>query len=258
MKSIVSCSETCDADTVHRFIKHFAPAGIQAETIQTSYAMAEAVFAVTFSGLGKVVPACLPPSLFERSRSAFSLAKRHVLSSGSLLHGMQARIVDRDGNPVPEREIGEIVLKSDYMVETAQKLPGTEWTITGDLGFFDDQDLYIVGRTKDLIIVNGQNIFANQLERHLDSLEGVKGGRLAVLATANKNTGSEEILVLFERGEQVPLETIKQHVRKTVIAETGFSPRVAEVPTGFILKTTSGKIARSETLNKFLNRKTPQ
>jgi fatty-acyl-CoA synthase len=127
--------------------------------------------------------------------------------------------------------------------------------LTGDTGYISGEDVFVSGREKDMIIVGGKNIYPQDLEALVDELEGVHAGRAVAFGVFNEQLGTEEVVIIAEvdstneQAQQRIADRIRQHVtRNSAIALR----QVKIVGPKWILKTSSGKIARLVNKEKFL------
>ena len=252
IKMFINCSEPCRVKAFDVFLDRYSAQGIDRSKLQVCYAMAENVFAITQTAVG------------EKVRQGTEAA-RVYLSSGRALPGVQLEIRSPEGVIQPEGSMGEICLKSTSMFSGYLSLPDlTEeriqdgWYHTRDLGFISDSELYIVGRTDDLIIVNGKNIVAHEIEDDLATVIGVVPGRILVVAEYNEESGSSELIVLAELNDgAVDIPEIRTAIHKSVYSFCSVPPSsVHLLPRGFLIKSTSGKLARSKSVEKFKAEKT--
>ena len=193
-----------------------------------------------------------------------------MLSAGKCIPNTAVKVIDRDGEEVAARQIGQIAIKSDCMLTEYYNRPGVTrdafldgWYLTGDLGYVVDGDLYVTGRIKDLIIVGGKNIYPQDLERLVEGVDGVHPGRVVAFGVYNEGTGTEDVVVLAE------MDTLREHVdgredgqqkaaletaiRKAVTKGSDVALRYAHaVERNWLLKTSSGKIARSANRERYL------
>ena len=262
MRSIVNCSEPCRASNVESFLKRFEPFGIKRTAVHTSYAMAEAVFAATFSGLEKEPEKIsFPgPASAPQGQLLFSMNEQ-ILSCGKPLPGVEVKIIGDDNKPLAKGELGEICLKgqalfSSYIAGERLIPPSLEGDFyrTGDLGMMHHGELYVLGRAKELIIINGRNFLCSDIEAMVSKVKGVKGGRVVALSLVNENTGSEECLVLVEKTDPLEDSELKREIRKALGENLNLACRVDIVPRGALVKTSSGKMSRSENLRGYQER----
>ena len=230
--------------------------------------MAENVFAVTQTPLGAPPATALRRSLHGQSADAgeisFNLPDDVYVSSGTLLDGMRVRIRHADGALCADRETGNVEIHTPCLFSGYWGVDGfrtnvlTEdgWYATGDFGFTVDSNLFIIGRTKDIVIVGGQNVFPEDVEMLINEIAGVYPGRVVAFGVEDDQQGTENLAIVAEmRGEFEPAaaKTIEREIHRTVFASIGIAPRFVRVtPERWIVKSTAGKISRRETRVRFL------
>jgi acyl-CoA synthetase (AMP-forming)/AMP-acid ligase II len=266
MRAFIDCSEPCKPDTLRAFAERFAPAGLRPEALQVSYAMAENVFGVTQTGL-----AAAPRSVRADMRAfgehgvirepEADAPALEFLSAGAPIPGTRLRITDAEGAPLPDRRVGQIAIASPYMFAGYFRQPFPEakfaqgWYLTGDLGFTDAGETFVCGRTDDLLIINGRNIHAHDVEHAVNEGAAVKGGRCVAIGPFSRRLGSQALVVIAETAEAEPAAraALARSIRslvQTVFGATVFDVRVTDV--GWLIKTTSGKIGRGANERKYL------
>ena len=244
MRAWINCSEPCKKASFDIFLQRFGAMGVTAAQLQTCYAMAEAVFVVTHSPPGQVV-----------AHSASG-----VLSAGSLLPGMAVQIQDTRGSPLPPGRVGEIAIRGSCVFDgyfrgenSNSEAFRDEWFLTGDLGCIDNGELYVVGRSKDVIIVNGKNLFAHDIEATLAAVPGIKPGRALALGVFNELSGSEELVILAETTEHNS-PALRRVVKESVRQSFGIAvTRTQTVAPGWLIKTTSGKLDRKRNKLRYMD-----
>jgi acyl-CoA synthetase (AMP-forming)/AMP-acid ligase II len=229
--------------------------------------MAENVFAVTQSRLDG------EPLVVEVDRDAFMTERlaripydgrpsMKMMSSGYPLENGQIRILDENGNNLPDSVIGEVALKSDCMLtgyfnrpDLTEKAFRDGWYLTGDYGFISGGELFVSGRKKDMIIVGGKNVYPQDLEMLSYEVPGVHAGRSVAFGMYDEEQGTEEVVIIAEvdsedaAEQQRIADTLRTHItRNSAIALR----HVKVVGPKWILKTSSGKTARSANREKFL------
>src|SRR5258708_7028379 len=170
--------------------------------------------------------------------------------------------MDRQGNSLAPGDAGEVAVRGSFLFsgyfknedENSQSLPGG-WFRTGDTGFLHDGELYILGRLKEMIIVYGKNLYANDLEEICNQASGVKKGRCVAFGLFNADVGSEEVVVVAET--EVPHEAGWADVRKSIKSElvSAFNISPADiriVEPGWVIKSTSGKVSRGQNRDKYI------
>jgi fatty-acyl-CoA synthase len=249
------------------FYERFKDYGLKFEALQTSYAMAENVFGVTQNQLGSI------PVVDEIDRESFMVERvaknpldgrpsMKMMSSGQPLENVRVKVVDEDRNEVPERIIGELALQSDCMLtgyfnrpDLTEKAFRNGWYLTGDYGYISNGEVFVSGRKKDMIIVGGKNIYPQDLEALTYEVSGVHAGRSVAFGMFDETQGTEDVVVIAEvdseetQEQQRIADAIRLHVTKNSAIALRY---VKVVGPQWILKTSSGKTARSANKEKFL------
>ncbi len=256
-----NAAEFIHADTVRHFTERFQPYGFEPNAWRPSYGMAEMVVGVSIRDRSDPVRfETLSRSALAAKRQAVSLPESGpdaltVLSVGRVLRGIDLRIVDEEGREVPERHEGEILLRGTSLfggyyknAEATDSVLRDGWLHTGDLGFLAEGQLFICGRSKDLIIKAGENHHPYTMENAAARVTGVRAGCVAAVGVANLQTGTEDIVVVCETTE-TKADVVRQlckHVEEMVYQGSGVRPnRVIPVGPHTVPKTTSGKIKRA-------------
>lgn len=268
VRAWINCSEPVRRKSMVAFAHAFADWGVSRECLHASYAMAENVFAVTQTELGKlpgeIARTRVRDSTIRLDANAFELLDDVYLSSGHCLPEMRTRVVGCDGSECADREAGEIQLSTPCLFQGYWSRDGFRrdeftsdgWYSTGDYGFFSDGELYVIGRMKDIIIVGGQNIFPEDLEVIAGRAAGVYPGRVVAFGIDDEEAGTQTIGVIAEMaGEFEPhlATVIEREIRNLVKASLAIAPRfVRVVPQRWIVKSTAGKISRKDTRDRFL------
>ncbi len=268
LRAVINCSEPMRFESHKMFVERFSQYGLKESSISTCYAMAENVFAVTQDGIDKPVTIDeIDLETFQRDKIARKSTGDNLsvkmVSAGKPIENNQVRIIDEKGNDLPERHLGEIIIQSDCMLseyylrsdETRKSLLDG-WFKTGDLGYLADGELYISGRKKDLIIVGGKNIYPQDIEAITTEVEGVHPGRAVAFGVFNEEKGTEDVIVIAEiEKEDLDRESqISDEIRKRVTQSTAVALRhVLLVDEKWLIKTSSGKIARAANKEKYIN-----
>ncbi|MFX1676227.1 AMP-binding protein [Paraburkholderia sp. A2WS-5] len=260
-------AEPVSASTMRAFASRFAGHGFRENALNPVYGLAENTLGLTFSEPGRGVRTdnISRGRLADSQRAAQAESPDDVLelvSCGHALPGNQIRIVDAGGNEVSERTIGRIEFRSPsatggYFQNPAltARLIHDGWLDTGDLGYMNDEDLFITGRVKDLVIRAGRHFFPYELEAAVGHLPHVRNGCVAVCGTPDVETGTDRLIVIAETRETAPeeLAAIRTGINEASVALLGAPPEeVALVPPHSILKTSSGKIRHAATLDLYL------
>jgi len=255
-------AEAVNPDTLRLWQERMGPAGFAEETMQPCYGMAEVGIAFSLSRPG-TKPRVLYADRTELADSgrvvpvpADHADAQPLTAVGRPLEGYQVRVVDTDGNELPEYHQGELVLSGPSLTDgylttgSASDNPRDGRLHSGDLGFLADGDLFVTGRIKDLLIIAGRNYLPYSLEDAAASLDGVRRGSVAALGISEPDTGTESLVLVAESpAAQEPsseLATLLARQIETTVAErTGLRPdRVVLVRPGSLPKTSSGKLQR--------------
>jgi fatty-acyl-CoA synthase len=267
-RAVINCSEPMVFKSHQMFLERFQSYGFKKEALATCYAMAENVFAVTQGGIQS------PATVDRISQNAYFSEKMArpasgdepfiaMLSAGLPIEGTHVCIFSDQREKLPERHIGEIALKSNCMLtgyynrpDATEKAFHQGWYLTGDLGYIANDEVYVTGRKKDLIIVGGKNIYPQDLENLASEVPGIYPGRTVAFGVANEDSGTEDVVIVAESDASISLqqkEVLENQIRQYVTRSSDIALRfVKVVDHGWLLKTSSGKIARSANREKYL------
>ena len=177
-----------------------------------------------------------------------------VVSCGMPLPGHDVRILDESGRLLPDRHIGEIVLSGPSVtpgyyndVDATARAIRDGRLFTGDLGYLSSGELFVCGRVKDLIIVNGRKYHPQDLEWGIADLAGIRRGRVVAFGTTT-GVGPDRTVVVAEPSGTVPADELTEAIRRRIVDVCGLVvDDVVLVPGGTVARTTSGKVRRSAT-----------
>lgn len=269
LRALINCSEPIRAQSIDEFSRTYSSVGLGRNALQSSYAMAENVFAVTQSRLdGPPKRIWVDGARLRNEHLAKTVSEENpdaicLVSSGSRLPGNQIRIESPADQELASGAVGEICINSDSLFDGYYNRPDLTSEVlrdgffrTGDLGFCLDEELYVIGRKKDLIIVAGKNIYPQDVEEIVGSHPSIRDGRVVSIGIFNTNLGTEDIVVVAEVARDENLETsreIERVSRNAIVAELGVAARAIYLkPPGWIVKSTAGKPARVHTKEKLL------
>jgi fatty-acyl-CoA synthase len=260
LRFALSGAEPVDPADVEDLIDAGKPFGLRPEAVMPAYGMAETTLAVSFSELGDgLVVDEVDADLLGALRRAVPATKgntRRFASLGPLLDGLEARIVDQDGNVLPSRGVGVIELRGEPVTPGYITMGGfiqaqdeQGWYDTGDLGYLmENGHIVVCGRVKDVIIMAGRNIYPTDIERAASRVAGVRPG-CAVAVRLDAGHSRESFAVAVESNafeDPAEVRRIEHQVAHEVVTEVDVRPRnVVVLGPGTIPKTPSGKLRRS-------------
>jgi fatty-acyl-CoA synthase len=251
-------------DVMQSFVDAFGDAGFQASAFLPSYGLAEATLAVSIMppGEGIQVELVEETELSGGDRAGDRPQRfRAIVNCGKPVRDMVVEIREEDGTPLPERAIGKVWCKGpSVMVGYFRDDAATEacmadgWLDTGDMGYMSEGYVYIVGRAKDMIIVNGRNHWPQDIEWAVEQLPGFKAGDIAAFAITTP--GGEEtpaVLVQCRASDDAERQRLREEIRERVRAVTGMNCVIELVPPRTLPRTSSGKLSRAKARNLYLN-----
>ena len=250
-------------DVMQNFVNAFAGAGFQANSFNPSYGLAEATLAVTVMppGEGIRVELVEEERLSGRPRDLSKPARyRAIVNCGKPIPGMEVEIRGENDQARGDHQIGKVwcrgksVMHSYFRNEEATTdclVDG--WLDTGDMGYMADGYLFIVGRAKDMIIINGKNLWPQDIEWAVEQLPGFNHGDIAAFSI-DTEAGEEAPAVLVHCRVSDPVERIKlrDQIADKVRGVTGMSCVVELVPPRTLPRTSSGKLSRAKAKKQYL------
>jgi len=255
-----------------RFAELLAPAGFDARAFVPSYGMAEASLAVSFSPIGQgLVVEWLDPTDLADNLIATPVAAGTgtcFVHCGGVLPDHQVKICDGAGKSLPERHLGRIVIRGPSLMSgyfqqpevTSRMLSEDGWLDTGDVGYLaDDGAIVVTGRHKDMIIINGRNIWPQDIERIVERQPELRSQDASAFSAPGP--GGTEIAVVVVQCNALSAEaeaTLVSRVRREVFEELGIACLIELVPRHTLPRTSSGKLSRSATRTGYLERQAMQ
>jgi acyl-CoA synthetase (AMP-forming)/AMP-acid ligase II/acyl carrier protein len=259
VRLVFNGAEPIAVELAEEFLDCLQPYGLARTAMYPVYGLAEASLAVSFPEPGSIyryitvdrrslgvgatalhVPATDPTAL-------------RLMCEGKPIPYTSVRLVDDSGDEVPDGTVGHVLLRGDNVTAgyfqnpqaNAAAFTADGWMRTGDLALLHDGELYVTGRSKEIIFVNGQNYYPHDLEAVLQAEPGLELGKV-IAAGARPATSPADELVLFvlHRGDTasfVPLATRAMHL----VNEHAGVEVTRVVPVKRIPKTTSGKLQRN-------------
>jgi acyl-CoA synthetase (AMP-forming)/AMP-acid ligase II len=267
-----NCSEPVRAESHKKFIDRFKGFDLNENALSAMYGMAETTLAVTQT----------PPNKRAKEvsidREALSNGKvvvsddtstnRVCVSSGKLIDDVELKIVDNYRKEVGIDGSGEIAVKSlsmfsgyrNYPEKTAEVLDDDGWYYTGDIGFIYEDELYVIGRKKDVIIVAGNNIYPEDVEDAISKVENVMPGRVIAFGEDDIELGTEQVSVIAETNLELDEEL--NNLRIAIIgAGMAINVNIHAVylaPPRWLIKSSSGKPSRKANRERIKNKNDDQ
>jgi fatty-acyl-CoA synthase len=253
-------------DVMQAFVDCFDEAGFPATAFCPSYGLAEATLAVSLMPPGEGIrlelveenelSGCAPGD-GDRPRRY-----RAVVNCGKPVTGMEIEIRGPGGEILPDRGIGKVhvrgqsVMHSYFRDEESTKAVLSEdgWLDTGDMGYMSKGYIFIVGRAKDMIIINGRNHWPQDIEWAVEQLPGFKSGDIAAFAiTGPSGEETPAVLVHCRVSDNEERGRLRDEIRERVRAITGITPVVELVPPRTLPRTSSGKLSRVKARSLYLS-----
>jgi acyl-CoA synthetase (AMP-forming)/AMP-acid ligase II len=258
VRLIFNGAEPISVELCDEFMTRLAPTGLKRTAMYPVYGLAEASLAVSFPQPGapyqatrfdrhqlglNAAPAVLPAG----SRDALQL-----MSVGGAIPHCALRIADAADQLLPAGRVGHIHIRGENVTpgyfqddaSNAASFTADGWLRTGDLGLLHAGELYITGRDKEILFVNGQNYYPHDLERIAEQVPGLEAGKVAVVGVRPADAAAELLLVfVLHRGELSDVLPLAREVTRRIGEQSGLEVD-AVVPVQRIPKTTSGKLQR--------------
>ncbi|MCA2978348.1 MAG: fatty acyl-AMP ligase [Myxococcaceae bacterium] len=263
-------AEPINSGTMRTFVETMSKAKLKPEALLPCYGMAEATLAISFIGLDEALSTdVVDTEAYQKQRAAepvhvSKLAEgkaQEFVNCGKTFPGHEVGIFDDQGARLGERKIGEIQVRGPSVAkgyfrdaDATERTFGGGWLKTGDLGYLANGNVYIVGRKKDIIIINGRNYDPQRIEWLVDDVAGVRKG--SSVAFSKPGPSSEELIVVLEArtASETELEALKESVKQRIVEQMQLTPAdVVVCPVGSLPKTSSGKLQRSKTRQQYLD-----
>ena len=267
VRLIFNGAEPISADLCREFNAVMKPFGLGETAMFTVYGLAEACLAVSFPKLAQPLSTLhvLRGSIAEGQPAEIhdhaSKQTIELVRLGQAITGTDIAIVDKEGHAVADNVVGRVYIKGENVTKgyyheahLNKKLITVDgWLDTGDQGLMNEGQLVITGRTKDLIIVNGQNYFAPDLESICEHVDGIELGKVIVCGIRNPEEAVDELVVfVLYRGELEDFYQTTIDVRRQLNEKSGLD--VAHVlPIKKVPKTTSGKVQRFALADQYMD-----
>ncbi len=251
-------------DVMQAFVDAFAAAGFSASAFLPSYGLAEVTLAATIMPPGEGIVVELIEETELSGEDAIPdrpVRYRAIVNCGKPCRDMAIAIRGPAGEAFEDRQIGQIWCSGPSLMHSYYRDPEATaaclqdgWLNTGDMGYLSDGYLYVVGRAKDMIIINGKNHWPQDIEWAVEQLPGFKQGDIAAFAITTPS-GEESPAVLVHCRTTDVHERARLHstIREKVRAITGMHCVVELVPPRTLPRTSSGKLSRAKARNLYLS-----
>ncbi len=270
LKAIYNGAESINHELISQFITALKPHKISQEVMLPAYGMAEATLMASFHPYGTPVIAVTVNRLSLQHEGTVEFVPAGspqaitLVSCGQASEYVQIRITDKHDQPLADGQTGNIQLKGlsitsgYYQLEDADTFSADGWLKTGDTGFIHEGNLYIAGREKEMIIINGLNYYPYDLERVLEAEDGKLFSltKTAAASVPDDNNGEELVIFIQYRGSDQQFTGVSEQVRKIIMKHFGLVVK-AVVPVSRIPKTTSGKLQRTKLAEEYLEKRAP-
>ncbi|MFV0437940.1 MAG: fatty acyl-AMP ligase [Desulfopila sp.] len=264
-------AEIIRPQTLDRFARQLAPAGFDERAFLACYGMAECSLAVTFSPLGQgmQVDRVDTDELMENGRAVPVADGEETdrtttfVKCGVLMPGYEAEIRDEQGQPLAERLCGNLYLRGSSLMSgyfgnlklTREVLSDDGWFDTGDIAYRVGNKIVITGRAKDMIIINGRNIWPQDIEYLAECQEEIRtGDAMAFFVHSSQDEELAVMMVECRLSEQQQRLDLITRLRRLIRQELGVDCVIELVPRGTLTRTTSGKPSRHATKKIYLEK----
>ena len=262
-------AEMLRSNTFEAFATTMAETGFNSNAFLPCYGLAEASLAATFSELDRGLDVMLVDALTMAERGiAVRVQSDHrkvneIVNCGRALPDHEIRIVDNDGDILSDLRVGRVLVKGPSLMNgylndqesTDRVILENGWLDTGDLGYLFEHNLYLTGRRKDIIIVNGRNIRAQDLEEIAEGLDEIRMGESSAFDIEADNGQQIVVLVVECRlTEATARQSLIKHLQRKVYEGFGIYCYVDLVAPHTLPRTSSGKLSRVAARKGFTDR----
>jgi len=267
VKLILNGAEPISYSLCEDFLSALAPSGLKRSSMYPVYGLAEATVAVSMPEVGAEYSRIIAHRHSLKVGEEYKTAEPgdadavSFVKVGAAVRDVQIRITDDSDGALADGMVGNIQLRGGSITEKVYNdVAATEalftpdgWLRTGDCGVFVDGELVITGRSKDIIIVNGQNYYPHDIEEIAAEVEGLDLGKVVVAGTRTRDSQTEELLVFaLYRRDMDTFRLLAEKVRIRIGEQAGLEVDHV-IPVQRIPKTTSGKVQRAALLNAYLD-----
>ncbi len=266
-------AEPIRTQPLERFADLLAPSGFDRRSFVASYGMAECSLAVSFAPLGQGTDVdhvdgtalaeeqkALP---LHPNQSSETVRSNAFTNCGAPLPGYEVEVRDAQGQVLPERHCGTLYVRGPSVMSgyfgdlkaTREVLSPDGWLNTGDLAYRIGNGIVITGREKDLIIINGRNIWPQDLEYHAEQQPEVRTGDASAFSVTDPDGGEKAVMMVQCReSDEKKRSELRERLHSLIREEFGIDCLIELVPRNTLPRTTSGKLSRSGARKEYLKR----
>jgi fatty-acyl-CoA synthase len=266
-------AEAIRAEVLEAFAEKLAPSGFDRNAFVASYGMAECSLAISFSQLekGTVVDEIdaehlsvyrqALPVILEQGMTGRRIKK--LVNCGSPLPGHEILIRDEQGQVLSDRQCGTIHVRGPSVMTgyfedpsaTSEVLSTEGWLNTGDTGYLDKGTLVVTGRVKDMIIINGRNIWPQDLEYFAEQQPEVRPGDASAISVLAGDGSETAVMVIeYREADEKKRRELSSRISRIIRTELGIDCVIELVSAHTLPRTSSGKLSRAGTLRDYLKR----
>ena len=268
LRMVCNCSEPVRSESHKKFHERFQQYGFDKKALAAMYAMAETTLAVSQTTPGEQAKEVSVDREMLANGTVIltndNSKKRVCVSSGKLLNECSLKIVDESWNELSSEAVGEIAVKSismfsgyrNYPEKTAEVLEEDGWFYTGDIGFVIDEELYVIGRKKDIIIVAGNNIYPEDVEDIVSKVDKVIPGRIIAFGEDDPELGTEQVSIVAETklNSEDDFDQLRVAILRAGMEINVNIHSLYIVPPRWLIKSSSGKPSRKANRERILSR----
>jgi fatty-acyl-CoA synthase len=272
-------AETIRVEVLDAFAEKLAPFGFNRNAFVASYGMAECSLAISFAQLDQGVTVDeIDADHLSAYQEALPLADisdqdregrriKRLVNCGGPLPGHEVVVRDEHGDTLPDRKCGIIHVRgpsvmSGYLGDaaaTARVLSADGWLNTGDIGYTDNGTLVITGREKDMIIINGRNIWPQDLEYYAEQQPEIRPGDASAISVPAKDGSETAVMVVqYRETDEHKRQELSSRIARIVREELGINCTIELVSAHTLPRTSSGKLSRAGTQRDYLKRQAEQ
>ena len=259
----INGAEQVSPATTQQFCERFSQYGFRRQAFMPVYGLAESSVGLTFPPVGRgPLTDIIQREPFMRTGRAIPVEIKKMgnnalsfVSCGTPLANHQIRIVDQTNQELPDRQEGHLQFRGPSVTSGYFRNPREnrrlfvgDWVNSGDLAYIADGELHLTGRSKDIIIRAGRNLYPHELEEAVGEIKAIRKGRVVAFGSTDPITGTERLVILAETREEKTdaLAHLRSLIISAAIDLVGTPPdEVLLAPPDTILKTSSGKIRRA-------------